>query len=52
MKKKQESASIISMMCKKGFLQLDPADVKEIVRGNQKRTIVLRNKLVNGKVPL
>ena len=35
----------------KGFLQLDPTN-KEIVRGNQKRTIVLRNKLVNGKVPL
>ena len=34
MKKKQESAYIISMMCKKGFLQLDPADVKEIVLGN------------------
>jgi len=31
---KEEGASIITMMCKNGFLQLDPADVKEIVRGN------------------
>ena len=31
---KEECAFISSMMCKKGFLQLDPADVKEIVRGD------------------
>ena len=31
---KDECAFISSMMCKKGFLQLDPADVKEIVSGN------------------
>ena len=31
---KEECAFISSIMCKKGFLQLDPADVKEIVLGN------------------
>ena len=31
---KEDSVPIISLMCKNGFLQLDPADIKEIVLGN------------------
>ena len=31
---REDSDYIIPLICKKGFLQLDPADVKEIVTGN------------------
>lgn len=30
----EDSTHIIPLICKKGFLQLDPADVREIVMGN------------------
>ena len=31
---REDSAYIIPLICKKGFLQIDPADVREIVMGN------------------